>query len=157
MWRGSKQKHKRNANIDQILLLQIKNALLKNVFYLISDVNLSCFQTYKKLGDNIFGQKSKQQQQDSYIKFCIFIVIMEEFSRIDKEPSSFSAEITIDADRIKFFNTKVKIWEYTKISTSGFQKLSFDERASILKNYYSDISVKYSVGAGILFICFFIL
>ena len=92
-----------------ILLLRIENALLKNVFYLISDVILSCFQTYKKLGDNIFGQKSQQQQHDSYIKFCIFVVIMEEFLRIDEEPSSFSGEITIDADMLKFFNTDVKI------------------------------------------------
>ena len=121
-------------------------------FYLISNINLSCFQAYKVLGHNIFGQKSQQQQQDSYIKFCIFIVTMKEFLRILEDPLPSSAEVTIDVDSLKIFNTKVKIWEYAKISASDFQKLSFDDRASILKNYYSDMSSKCYVGAGILFI-----
>ena len=77
---------------------------------------------------------------------------MKEFLRILKDPLPSSAEVTIDADSLKIFNTKVKIWEYAKISASDFQKLSFDDRASILKNYYSDMSSKCYVGAGILFI-----
>ena len=47
---------------------------------------------------------------------------------------------------------KVNIWDYDKISAGDFQKLSFDDRASILKNCYSDMSAKYSVGAGKMFI-----
>ena len=121
-------------------------------FYLISNINLLYFQACKVLGHNIFGQKSQQQQQDSYIKFCIFIVTMKEFLRILEDPLPSSAEVTIDVDSLKIFNTKVKIWEYAKISASDFQKLSFDDRASILKNYYSDMSSKCYVGAGILFI-----
>ena len=72
-----------------------------------------------------------------------------------EERSLSSAVVAIDADRLKFFNTKVQIWEYAKISASNFQKLSFDNRASILKNYYSNMSAKYSVGTGILFIYLF--
>ena len=121
-------------------------------FYLISNINLLCFQACKVLGHNIFGQKSQQQQQDSYIKFCISIVTMKEFLRILEDLLPSSAEVTIDVDSLKIFNTKVKIWEYAKISASDFQKLSFDDRASILKNYYSDMSSKCYVGAGILFI-----
>ena len=49
----------------------------------------------------------------------------------------------------------MKIWEYVKISASDFQKLSFDDRPSILKNYYLDTSTKYSMGSSKIF-CFFL-
>ena len=70
---------------------------------------------------------------------------MEEFLKIVKEPSS--NEVVIDADKLKFFNSQLKVWEYAKISAAEFQKLSFDDRSSILKKYYVDMSAKYSVGA----------
>ena len=120
---------------------------------MIFHVNLPCFQTIA--GRQYFRSKITTAKQDSYIKFCIFDVIMEEFLRIVEEPLSTSAEVTIDADRLKFFTTKVEIWEYAKIPASDFQKLSFDDRASILKHYYSDMSAKYSVSAAILFIYLF--
>ena len=65
---------------------------------------------------------------------CFFVVNMEELLRIMEQLSS-STESTIDAERLKFFKTKVNIWNYAKISAGDFQKLSFDDRASILKNY----------------------
>ena len=71
---------------------------------------------------------------------------MEEFLRIMEQPSS-SAELTIDAERLKVFKMKVNIWDYDKISAGDFQKLSFDDRASI--------SAKYSVGASKMFIYLF--
>ena len=86
---------------------------------------------------------------------------MKEFLRILKDPLPSSAEVTIDADSLKIFNTKVKIWEYAKISASDFQKLSFDDRASILKNYYFIIQTCRQnimwVQVYCLFICFFVL
>ena len=77
---------------------------------------------------------------------------MDEFLRIVEDPSSSSlAEAPIHVDRLKFFNSKVKVWEYAKIYASDFQKLSFDDRSYILKNYYLDMSTKYSMGAGKMF------
>ena len=87
---------------------------------------------------------------------------MEEFLGVVEDPSlSSSAEVSTDADRLKFFNSKVKVWEYAKILASDFQKFSFDNRSSILKNYYLDMSTKYSTGAGKMFyililICFWL-
>ena len=49
---------------------------------------------------------------------------MEEFLRIMEQPSS-SAELTIDAERLKVFKMKVNIWDYDKISAGDFQKLFF--------------------------------
>ena len=73
---------------------------------------------------------------------------MEEFLRVIEASLSSSAEVTIDAEKLKFFTTKVKIWDYAKKFPSNFQKLSFGDRALILKNYYSDMSAKYSLGTG---------
>ena len=75
---------------------------------------------------------------------------MDEFLRIVEDTSSSSlAEAPIHVNRLKFFNSKV--WEYAKIYASDFQKLSFDDRSYILKNYYLDMSTKYSMGAGKMF------
>ena len=69
---------------------------------------------------------------------------MEKLLKIVEKPSS--TELAIDAGRLKFFNSKLKIWDYTKISIREFQKLLFDDRSNILKKFY--MSAKYSVGAG---------
>ena len=68
---------------------------------------------------------------------------------------SSSTEPTIDAEKLKFFKTKVNIEDYAKISAGDFQKISFVELASVLKNYYSHMSYIYSVGAGKTFIYLF--
>ena len=74
---------------------------------------------------------------------------------MEKPLSSSSTEVSIDVDRLKFFNSKMKIWDYAKISADNVHKLSFDDRFSILKNYYLDMSVKYYFGAGKMFVfCF---
>lgn len=73
--------------------------------------------------------------------------------RIVKQPlPSSSTEVAIDVDSLKFFKSKVRVWEYAKISASDFQKLSFDDRSSIFKNYYLDMSTKCSMGAGKMFV-----
>ena len=57
----------------------------------------------------------------------------------------------IDPEKLRFFNTQLKVWEYAKILGAEFQKLSFDDRSSILKKYYVYRCTKYSVGAGKVF------
>ena len=59
-----------------------------------------------------------------------------------------SNEVVIDTDSLKFFISKLKVWDYAKVSAADYQKLSFDVTSSISKKYYVDISAKYSVGAG---------
>ena len=58
---------------------------------------------------------------------------MEEFLKIVEEP--LSTEVATDYDRLEFFNSKLKVWDYVKISAADYQKLSFDYRSSILKKY----------------------
>ena len=72
---------------------------------------------------------------------------------IVEKPST--VEVNIDAEKLKFFNAKLKVWDYAKISFSDYQKLSIENRFSILKNYYHDICKNYSVGSGKIF-CFII-
>ena len=74
---------------------------------------------------------------------------MENFLIMVEQPAP-SQEVAIDGERLQFFNTKLKIWDYAKISSSDYQKLSFENKSSILKSYYVDMSAKYSFGTGII-------
>ena len=78
---------------------------------------------------------------------------MEEFLKIVEKPSS--SEIDIESDRLKFFNTKLKIWDYANVSFEEQQKCSFDNRSAILRNYYSKMCNRYP-GRGIFFVIFFL-
>ena len=80
---------------------------------------------------------------------------MENFLRMVEQPAP-SQKVATHGERLKFFNIKLKIWDYAKISSSDYQKLSFEDKSSILKSYYVDMSAKYSFGAGIIIIfCLF--
>ena len=62
---------------------------------------------------------------------------MEELLKAVQEP--LSNEVVIDSDKFNFFNSQLKVWEYAKILTVEFQKLLFDNRYSILKQYHRRI------------------
>ena len=47
---------------------------------------------------------------------------MADFLRIVEEPSQPQVEMQIDASKLKFFNTRVKIWDYDRLSFSDYQK-----------------------------------
>lgn len=68
---------------------------------------------------------------------------MEYFLRIVEEPSRPQTEITIDASKLKFFNTKVKIRDYARLSFVEYQKLCAEDRSSILKLYYPEMCKKF--------------
>ena len=72
---------------------------------------------------------------------------MEQLLKIVEEPTPAN-EVEIDAEKLKFYNSQLKVWDYAKISAVEFQKLSFDDRSNILKKYYVDMTAKYSAGAG---------
>lgn len=57
---------------------------------------------------------------------------MEKYLSIIEDLTS-SNEVEIDADKLKFYNSQLKVWDYEKISASEFQKLSFDDKTSTLK------------------------
>ena len=61
----------------------------------------------------------------------------------------------MDPEKLEFFNSKVKVWDIAKISSSEFQNLPFDDKSSILKKYYVDMLSKYSDGKGKIIFCFF--
>ena len=81
---------------------------------------------------------------------------MENFLSMVKQPAALE-EVAIDGEKLKFFNSKLKIWDYAKILSSGYQKRSFKDKSSILNCYYVDMSVKYSLGTGIIInFCFLV-
>ena len=41
---------------------------------------------------------------------------MEEFLRVVEEPASTSTEVEIDPEKLKFFASTLKMWDYAKIS-----------------------------------------
>ena len=67
------------------------------------------------------------------------------------EPTTQPDAVEIDHEKLKFFNSKLKIWDFAKISSSELQSLSFDEKSSLLKKYYIEMLAKYTEGKGKLF------
>ena len=59
------------------------------------------------------------------------------------EDSTSSNEVEIEADKRKFYNSQLRVWDYAKISASEFQKLSFDNKSITLKIYCVDMLTKY--------------
>ena len=78
---------------------------------------------------------------------------MDKFIRIVEQLSL--SQTNIDAERLKFSNTNLKIWEYANVSFEDYQKLSFDNRSAILRNYYSEMCNRYP-GSGIFFLFSFV-
>ena len=48
----------------------------------------------------------------------------------------------MDPEKLKFFNSKLKVWDFAKISPSEFQSLSFDDKSLLLKKYYVEVRGK---------------
>ena len=48
---------------------------------------------------------------------------------------------------------KLKFWGFAKFPSSEFQNLSFDEKSRLLKNYYVEMSSKYTDSRGKPFFC----
>lgn len=100
---------------------------------------------------------SKKSNHDSKIKnFVVHQQLRTEhyetISRIVEKLSS--TEIKTDSGSLKFFKTMLKIWDYANVSFKEYQKLSFDVRSAIPRNYYSEISIYIEV--EIYFLYFFL-
>ena len=80
---------------------------------------------------------------------------MEKFLQII-ELTAQADEAEIDPQKLKFFNSILKVWDFAKISSSEFQSLSLDDKSRLLKNYYLEISSKYTEGRGKQFFCCFL-
>ena len=78
---------------------------------------------------------------------------MEKFLQI-VEPTAKPDEVEMDPEKSKIFNSKLKVWDFAKISSSEFQNLSFDDKSNLLKKYYVEILAKYSESNGKLFFLF---
>ena len=72
------------------------------------------------------------------------VSVMERFLSMVEEKSQ--QDVYIDEAKLREFLSKVKIWDYVKISYNEYQNLSIAGRSSILKNYYSDMCKKYVSG-----------
>ena len=79
---------------------------------------------------------------------------MEHFLQMVEEP--FQQQVETDEAKLKYFISKVKIWDYTCLGLNDNQKLSVEDRSSVLKNYYLEMRSRYSDGTGkvlLVFIC----
>ena len=65
----------------------------------------------------------------------------------------------MDPEKLKFFTSKLKIWDYANISSHEFQNLSFEDKSKILMNYYTEMSSRFVVNPGknVLICSFFVL
>ena len=61
-------------------------------------------------------------------------------------------EVHIDEAKLREFLSKVKVWDYVKISYNDYQKLSVADRSSIFKDYYHDMCRKFGSGKHLLFV-----
>ena len=55
-------------------------------------------------------------------------------------PTAQPDEVEMDSEKLKFFNIKLKVWDFAKISPSEFRSLSFDDKSLLLKKYYVEMS-----------------
>ena len=62
-------------------------------------------------------------------------------------------EVEMNPKKLKFFNSKLKVWDFAEISSSKFQNLLFDDKSSILKKYYVDMLSRYADGKGKIIFC----
>lgn len=69
-----------------------------------------------------------------------------------------AAEDQIDEDRLKFCISKVKFWDYLRISQQKLSSIILEERTSLLKIYYRDLDAKFQVSGKIylLFVSLFL-
>ena len=67
------------------------------------------------------------------------------------EPTTQPDEKEMDPEKLKFLNSKIKVWDFVKISSSEFRNLSFDNKSNLFKKYYVEMLAKYSEGKGKLF------
>ena len=68
---------------------------------------------------------------------------MEEFLRVIQEPVSTSTEAEMDPENLKIFTSKLKIWDYTKVSAREFQNRFFENKSKIFREYSAEMSTKY--------------
>ena len=64
-------------------------------------------------------------------------------------------QVEMDPAGLKFFSSKVKIWDFACLSFTDYQKFSLEDRSSILNSCYSEMSQRYSTGSSIFCICCF--
>ena len=79
---------------------------------------------------------------------------MEHLLKLVGERSpQYQQEVSIDSEKLTFFTSKVKIWEYARLNYENYQKLSVEDRSSVLKSYYVDMFTWFSNSSGTWF-CF---
>ena len=79
---------------------------------------------------------------------------MEKLLQIVESPIQTN-EVEMDPEKLNFFNSKLKVWDFAEISSSEFQNLPFDDKSGILKKYYVDMLSKYPDGKGKIIFCLF--
>ena len=48
-------------------------------------------------------------------------------------PTTHQNDVELDPEKLEFFNSKLKVWDFAKISSFELQKLSFDNKSNFLK------------------------
>ena len=68
-----------------------------------------------------------------------------------------SAEEEINENRLKYFTSKIKIWDYFNKTHQKFVLLSTEERSSMLKRYHFDLNSKCLAGKSLFFVAILLL
>ena len=63
-----------------------------------------------------------------------------------------SSVLATDEEKLKFFSSKVSIWDHFSISENSYKSFSVEERKSMLNRYYSELHQKY-YGPGNFIFC----
>ena len=66
---------------------------------------------------------------------------MDRFLSIAQESSP---EIEINEEKLKYFTSKIKIWNYFQITQQHFLSLPEEEKTTMLKKYYRELESRQS-------------
>ena len=118
------------------------------IFFVLACSNFSFRFRYKKTGQGsgTINEKFNRHQ--------ITQQVMDNFLSIVEENS---AEEEINESRLKYFTSKIKIWDYFNQTHQKFVLLSTEERSSMLKRYHFDLNSKYLAGKSLFFVAILLL
>ena len=51
-----------------------------------------------------------------------------------------------DEEKLKFFITKISIWDHFSLHEAPYKSLSMEEKSAVLKRYYVELDLKYYGG-----------
>ena len=105
--------------------------------------NVSLRKSYKKQGRGL-TRILLRQKTAAVIIMGHFLSIVEDSSR----------ETEINEEKLKYFTSQIKIWDYYGIPQQKFLSLPTEEKSTMLKKYYNELDGRQSSGKIFKFLLF---